>query len=45
LTPVLDEEGNAVLDEEGNPLQIEEVLAETGLRPEDIAAVCAALAG
>jgi hypothetical protein len=43
-TPVLDEEGNPVLDEEGNPVTNFEVIADSGLRVDDLEAVCAALA-
>ena len=44
LTPVLDEEGNPVLDEEGFPIFDIELLADSGVRAEDLDALCAALA-
>jgi hypothetical protein len=43
-TPVLDEEGNPVLDEEGNPVIDFEVLADSGIRAEDLDTLCAVLA-
>jgi hypothetical protein len=42
--PVLDEEGNPVLDEDGHPISEFTLLADSGVRPFDIEAVCAALA-
>ncbi len=42
--PVLDEEGNPVLDEDGHPISEFTLLADSGIRPFDIEAVCAALA-
>lgn len=42
--PLFDEEGNPILDNEGNPVFEFTLLADTGVRPFDIEAVCAALA-
>lgn len=42
--PLLDEEGNPVLDEEGNPVFEFTLLADSGVRPFDVDAVCAVLA-
>ena len=44
VTPVVDEEGNPVLDEEGFPMVDIELLADTGVRAEDLDALCEALA-
>ena len=41
--PVLDEEGNPVLDEDGNPVSTFEVLADSGIRAEDLDALCSVL--
>lgn len=41
--PVLDEEGNPVLDEDGFPVTIFEVLADSGIRAEDLDALCSVL--
>ena len=42
--PLFDEEGNPILDEEGNPVSEFTLLAESGVRPFDLDAACAALA-
>lgn len=41
--PVLDEEGNPLLDEDGNPISEFTLLADSGVRPDDVDAACAAL--
>jgi hypothetical protein len=41
--PVLDDEGNPVLDEDGNPVTMFEVLADSGIRAEDLETLCAVL--
>jgi hypothetical protein len=43
VTPVLDESGNPVLDENGNPIMNFEILADSGIRVENLEAVCASL--
>jgi len=42
--PLFDEEGNPILDDEGNPVFEFTLLADTGVRPFDLEAVCAVLA-
>lgn len=42
--PLFDEEGNPILDEEGNPVSEFTLLADSGVRPFDLDAACAALA-
>lgn len=42
--PLFDEEGNPILDEEGNPVFEFTLLGDSGVRPFDVDAACAALA-
>ena len=42
--PLFDDEGNPILDEDGNQIVEFTLLADSGLRVEDVDAVCAALA-